>query len=203
VHACPCSLRATLLKNEVSVTALVQELYSYGILHEVINWSSIALHVPPAQMPGLDSILAAANIQALRQASTTMRRRLLWTSIYGPCHFRDGEGGRADAYVPHNCMLAALMYERCGRSACASEADFAIVHVAEPGFWCCGRFDTLMQVLAIPRRHFRLTADHTSPRAPEMMDELNPWLKKRGGELCTHGYQCFDQWRRSCFEKYS
>ena len=39
---------------------------------------------------------------------------------------------------------------------------------------------------------------HQAPRAPEMLDELHPWLRARGGKECTHGYQCFDQHRRSC-----
>lgn len=142
------------------VPLVTKELYSYPILHEAIDWSSISLHVPPAQMPKLKSILANADIEKLRRAGGPVRRRLLWTSIYGTCHFREGEGGKADA------------------------------------------FDTLMTVLAKPRRHFQPSADHTAPRAPEMMDELNDWLKARGGDFCTKGYQCFDQWRRSCFEKY-
>ena len=131
------------------------------ILHEAIDWKAISLHVPPADMPRLLDILANTSIEALRTSAAPMRRRLLWTSIYGTCHLRPGEGGTADA------------------------------------------FDTLMQVLAKPRRHFAVVADHRAPRAPEMMDELYPWLKARGGDFCTRGYQCFDQWRRSCFEKYS
>jgi hypothetical protein len=34
-----------------------------------------------------------------------------------------------------------------------------------------------------------------------MLDELNPWLKQRGGDACTKGYRCFDEWRRSCFAR--
>ena len=112
------------------------------------------------QMPHLDRILAKTDVEKLRLAGVELRRRLLWTSIYGNCHLREGEGGSADA------------------------------------------FDTLMTTLSTPRRHFNLSDDHRAPRAPEMMDQLNTWLKQRGGEECTHGYQCFDQWRRSCFEKY-
>ena len=130
------------------------------MFHEAIDWSTISLHVPPADMPKLDAILKSVDVEKLRRASGPMRRRLLWTSIYGSCHLHEGEGGAADA------------------------------------------FDTLMEVLNKPRRHFALSDDHRAPRAPEMMDELNPWLRKRGGDFCTKGYQCFDQWRRSCFEKY-
>ena len=114
-------------------------------------------------MPWLVDILKGADIEKLRRAGGLIRRRLLWTSIYGPCHLREGEGGRADA------------------------------------------FDTLMTALANPRRHFNISEDHRKPRAPEMMDELYPWLRKLGpeGEPCTHGYQCFDKFRRSCFESYA
>ena len=110
-------------------------------------------------MPTLDRILTKVDAEKLRRAGGPIRRRLLWTSIYGSCHLRrEDEGGTADA------------------------------------------FDTLMAVLAKPRRHFSLSNEHRAPRAPEMMDELNPWLKARGGEECTRGYQCFDQWRRSCYQ---
>ena len=131
------------------------------MFHEVIDWQKISLHVPPAQMPQLLAVLKRADIESLRRAGAPMRRRLLWTSIYGTCHLREGEGGGADA------------------------------------------FDTLMEVLAKPRKHFQLSGDHKAPRAPEMLDELYPWLKQRGGEPCTHGYQCFDKHRRSCYESYT
>lgn len=143
------------------VPLVTKELFSFPILHERINWSSISLHVPPAQMPRLAQILKSTDIERLRRNGAPMRRRLLWTSIYGTCHLRPAEGGMADA------------------------------------------FDTLMEVLASPRVHFRLSEAHRAPRAPEMMDQLYPWLRERGGDFCTKGYQCFDQWRRSCFEKYS
>ena len=44
----------------------VQELFSFGILHEAVNWSAISVHVPPAQMPRLDRILAAADLEGWR-----------------------------------------------------------------------------------------------------------------------------------------
>ena len=143
------------------VPIFTKELYSYPMFHEVIDWRKISLHVPPAEMPKLLAVLNRADVEALRRAGGPIRRRLLWTSIYGNCHFRDGEGGDADA------------------------------------------FDTLMEVLRKPRRHFELSSDHKAPRAPEMLDELYPWLRQRGGEACTHGYQCFDEHRRSCYEKYT
>jgi len=142
------------------VPLITKERFSYEILHEVIDWKSISIHVPPAQMPQLDTILARTDVERLRLAGGPLRRRLLWTSIYGSCHLAEAEGGTADA------------------------------------------FDTLMTSLSHPRRHFNLSEAHRAPRAPEMMDELFPWLKRLGGEECTHGYQCFDQWRRSCFETY-
>ena len=112
-------------------------------------------------MPQLPSRLAAADAAALRRAAGNLRRRLLWTSIYGGCHL-DGEsdGGRADA------------------------------------------FDTLMEVLARPRRHFVRSAAHALPggptRAPEFLYDLYPWLRQRGGDECTRATQCFDEWHRSC-----
>ena len=59
-----------------------------------------------------------------------------------------------------------------------------------------------MQVMRRPRRHFALSEMHEAPRAPEMMDELYPWLRTRGGGFCANGYQCFDKHRRrrSCYE---
>ena len=109
-------------------------------------------------MPQLTAILRETDVEQLRRAGGPMRRRLLWTSIYGTCHLRAGEGGRADA------------------------------------------FDTLMAALTRPRRHFAIARAHRAPRAPEMLDELNKWLRERGGAFCTQGYQCFDEWRRSCYE---
>lgn len=65
---------------------------------QVINWSSLALHVPPVSVPRLPSILASAPLEQLRAAAVGMRRRLLWASIYGACHLAPGEGGDADAF---------------------------------------------------------------------------------------------------------
>ena len=143
------------------VPVLSKELYSANFFDEVIDWDAISLRVPPAQMPQLPSRLAAADAAALRRAAGNLRRRLLWTSIYGGCHL-DGEsdGGRADA------------------------------------------FDTLMEVLARPRRHFVRGAAHALPggptRAPEFLYDLYPWLRQRGGDECTRATQCFDEWHRSC-----
>ena len=47
-------------------------------------------------------------------------------------------------------------------------------------------FDTLMQVLAVPRRHFAVSAMHSAPRAPEVFRHLRPWLRGlRGGAYCA------------------
>ena len=46
-------------------------------------------------------------------------------------------------------------------------------------------FDTLMQVLAKPRRHFRLTDLHRAPRAPERLQEFPSWLREHGGAYCA------------------
>lgn len=120
-----------------------KERFSHHLFDEVINWSAISLHVPPVDMPRLPNILERSDADAMRRAIGGMRRRLLWSSIYGPCHLRHGEGGTADA------------------------------------------FDTLMEVLAKPRVHFRLSADHRAPRAPEQLPDLRPWLRKHGGGYCT------------------
>lgn len=135
---------------------ITKELYSFNFFHEVIEWSNLSLHVPPVQMPNLVALLDEADAEAKRRAAAAVRRRLLWTSIYGSCHLGPDEGGAHDA------------------------------------------FDTLMDVLRRPRRHFALSDVHAAPRAPEMLDELYPWLKQHGGGFCTKGYQCFDKWRRSC-----
>ena len=63
-------------------------------------------------MPRLPQILKAADAERLRRNAASIRRRLLWASIYGSCHLAPGEGGKADA------------------------------------------FDSLMEVLALPRQHF-------------------------------------------------
>ena len=54
-------------------------------------------------------------------------------------------------------------------------------------------------MLRRPRNHFELSAVHSAPRAPEMLDELYPALRKLDHPECTQGYQCFDKHRRSCF----
>ena len=120
-----------------------KERFSRDIFDEAIDWTKVALHVPPSEMPRLPQILERVDAEALRAAAAGMRRRLLWSSIYGPCHLADGEGGGADA------------------------------------------FDTLMEVLATPRRHFRVTDAHRAPRAPEQHKDLKAWLRRHGGDYCT------------------
>jgi hypothetical protein len=47
-------------------------------------------------------------------------------------------------------------------------------------------FDTLMEVLARPRVHFRPGEAHTAPRAPELLKDLDGWLRRApGGEVCA------------------
>ena len=36
--------------------------------------------------------------EKMREAGAGVRRRLLWTSVYGSCHLAPGEGGTADAF---------------------------------------------------------------------------------------------------------
>ena len=130
------------------VPLVTKEAFSANILEEAIDWAAIALHVPPAALPALVRRLDAADADALRRAAGAMRRRLLWTSIYGGCGLADGAGGAADA------------------------------------------FDTLMQVLRAPRRHFVLSAAHRAPRAPELHRDLGKWLHALpGGARCAHNGQ--------------
>ena len=72
------------------VPVFTKERYSYPFFHQVINWSAISLHVPPDRMPQLADILSNADFEKLRRAAAPMRRRLLWTSLYGSCHLRGG-----------------------------------------------------------------------------------------------------------------
>ena len=124
------------------VPVFSKERFSVPFFEQAINWSTISLHVPPADMPRLPQILASADADALRRAAAGMRRRLLWASMYGPCHLRPHEGGEEDA------------------------------------------FDTLMRVLAVPRRQFTLSDAHRAPRAPETHRTLRPWLRARGASSC-------------------
>jgi hypothetical protein len=120
-----------------------KELLSADLFGEVINWSALALHVPPAAMPRLPWILSRDDAEARRRAAASVRRRLLWSSIYGACGLQGSEGGGSDA------------------------------------------FDTLMDVLARPRRHFAPSAVHRAPRAPERHSELRSWLQKHDGAKCA------------------
>lgn len=126
------------------VPLITKERFSADLLEEAVNWSSVSVRVPPDRMPMLLSELERVDAEALRRAVGRMRRRLLWTSIYGQCGLARGEGGEADA------------------------------------------FDTLMQVLAIPRRHFALGDAHRAPRAPELHRYLGSWLRALpGGARCA------------------
>lgn len=109
---------------------------------------------------------------------SSVRRRLLWTSIYGPCHLRPGEGGTVDAFE-------TLMQEEIEPAA---SCVYSPLNQQVPA----------SQVLRKPRRHFTMSARHRGPRAPEMLYQLNEWLQHRGGEFCTHGYRCIDEFKRSC-----
>jgi len=101
----------------------------------------------------------------------------------------DAEVMREAAIDSRRRLLWASIYGSC--------------HLAEGEGGMHDAFDTLMQVMRRPRRHFALSEMHELPRAPEMMDQLYPWLRKRGGGFCTRGYQCFDKYRRSCYESYT
>ena len=65
---------------------------------QVLEWRNLSVHVPPMLVPELSSKLDAVDVEAMRAAATGVRRRLLWTSIYGSCHLAEGEGGGLDAF---------------------------------------------------------------------------------------------------------
>ena len=48
-------------------------------------------------------------------------------------------------------------------------------------------FDTLMQVLRIPRKHFAIGEAHRAPRAPELHRQLRSWLRDHGATKCEPG----------------
>jgi len=130
------------------VPIVSKERFSSDLLAEAIDWSRLAVHVPPDTMPRLGAVLSRVDATAMRRIAGAVRRRLLWTSIYGSCDLAEGEGGEADA------------------------------------------FDTLMQVLKTPRKHFEVTAAHNAPRAPELHRHLGGWLRKlEGGASCAKNGQ--------------
>ena len=126
------------------VPIFTKERFSYAFFDSALNWSAISVHVPPAEIPKLPTILSRIDPNLLRRAAASIRRRLLWASIYGACHLRGrSAGGTSDA------------------------------------------FDTLMAVLATPRRHFAISDDHREPRAPDRHEDLAAWLRQRGGAYCV------------------
>jgi len=91
---------------------------------------------------------------------------------------------RATGFAKRRRLLWTSIYTSCHlRPGEGGEAD---------------AFETLMALLRTPRVHFQRAKEHQEPRAPEMLADLYPWLKSRGGQECTHGYQCFDKYKRSC-----
>ena len=166
------------------VPLVTKERYSYEFFHEALNWTDLALFIPPAEMPRLlerlpsgaprhasaeacarsghalawPSTLGFAHgrcssartrahsrrahprpgetLLRMRRAGARLRRRLLWTSIYGDCHLDPAAAGEADA------------------------------------------FDTLMEVLQRPRRHFevRRRRPRVSPpqRRPAGLEAIAP-----------------------------
>ena len=88
------ALRAIMLG---CVPVITKELVSHNFFDEVINWTSISLHVPPVQMPYMLETMRKTSVEQLRETAIQMRRRLLWTRLYGTCHLRHGQGGDKDA----------------------------------------------------------------------------------------------------------
>ena len=132
------------------VPLVTKERFSADLLEEAIDWSALALRVPPVDMHRLPALLARDHPEPRRRAAAAVRRRLLWTSIYGGCGL-DGGGRRAAAPAPPDA------------------------------------FDTLMEVLRIPRVHFALSEAHRAPRAPELHRGLRGWLQEHGAGSCARG----------------
>ena len=74
---------------------------------QVLEWHNLSVHVPPMLVPDLSSLLDEVDVEAMRAAATAVRRRLLWTSIYGSCHLAEGEGGGLDAF---DTLMEARIY---------------------------------------------------------------------------------------------
>lgn len=162
-----------------SIPSRPKERFSSELLDEAINWTSIAVRVPPNRMPRLSAALAGVDADALRRAAASLRRRLLWTSIYGNCELGDHgtcpERGACQP-PPHGC--APELTARSDSRICAL---FTLTEGGE-----LDAFDTLMQVLRIPRVHFQLSDAHRAPRAPELHRALGGWLRSlEGGARCA------------------
>ena len=67
------------------------------------------------------------------------------------------------------------MRSRAHRSLRFSSRICALFTLTEGGE--LDAFDTLMQVLRIPRVHFQLSDAHRAPRAPELHRALGGWLR--------------------------
>ena len=65
------------------VPVFSKERFSVPFFEQAINWSTISLHVPPADMPRLPQILASADADALRRAAAGLRRGRKYKSMAG------------------------------------------------------------------------------------------------------------------------
>jgi len=180
-----------------------------GLHLQVLEWRNLSVHVPPMLVPGLSSLLDKADVEAMRASAIAVRRRLLWSSIYGSCHLAEGEGGSLDAFdtlmeartpthTRANPTLTRTPTPR--RMHTHTHTHTLLSHPPSlPPSHPPSHPPSLTQVLRRPRTHFKLSSVHNAPRAPEMLDELYPALKKLHHPECTQAYQCFDKHRRSCF----
>ncbi|KAL1496641.1 hypothetical protein AB1Y20_014244 [Prymnesium parvum] len=81
------------------VPLFTKERFSFDFFHEAINWTEAAVFVPPVEMPRLLQMLPSGEeLLRMRRAGARLRRRLLWTSIYGDCHLPRGDGHEPDAF---------------------------------------------------------------------------------------------------------
>ena len=100
--------RATTAAMLGCVPLFTKERFSFPVFHEEIDWKSLSLHVPPAELPRLPQLLEAADVEAKRARLGGVRRRLLWASIYSDCRLAPG-GGAADAF---DTLMATLRRPR-------------------------------------------------------------------------------------------
>lgn len=180
------------------VPLITKERFSFNFFHEVALCPAAFVVLPPVPPTSPQPTLLTTGT---RHTTASFAQVIDWARL--ALHVPPADMPRLvealDATAAEAMREAAIHSRR--RLLWAS--IYGSCHLAEGEGGAHDAFDTLMQVMRRPRRHFALSEIHEAPRAPEMMDELYPWLRERGGGFCTKGYQCFDRHRRSCYEPYT